>query len=142
MTRNPLKNLKNVNLKIVIRYTLLQIPEFILILIGLHLIRIRFDLADWLFWTVILISAAKDILLFPFIWPAYDWDNPKHKDPMLGMRGVTRERLAPKGYIFIKGELWMAQINGETAIEKDRDVVVTQVKGLTLMVRPAVSSDH
>ena len=52
--------------------------------------------------------------------------------------GVAREHLAPKGYIWLNGELWMAEVaEGQPAIEKDKAVIVTRVEGLVLTVRPA-----
>lgn len=137
---SPFHDIKDVTLKIVVRYTLLQIPELILIVIGLRVIRIWFDLADWLFWAIILVMVVKEIVLFPFLWRAYDWDNPRHENPLLGRHGVARENLAPRGYIFINGELWQAEVDGEeTVIEKDEPVIVTRLQGLTLFVRPAGS---
>lgn len=132
-----LNKMKALNQKIIIRYILLQIPELILIIIGLHLVQIWVDLAAWLFWVIILMMVIKDIILFPFLWRAYDWDNPKNTNSLLGVRGIARERLAPNGYIFINGELWMAELaDGETIIEKDETVIVTGVQGLTLSVLP------
>ena len=132
------QNMKTVNLKIIIRYALLQIPELILIIIGLYLIQIWVDLTDWIFWVIILVMVIKDIILFPFLWRAYDWDNPKNRNSLLGVRGVARERLAPNGYIFINGELWMAEsTDKEMIVEKDEHVIVTGVQGLTLIVQPA-----
>ena len=130
-------NMKALNLKVIIRYTLLQIPELLLIIIGLHLIQIWIDLTDWLFWVIILVMVIKDIILFPFLWRAYDWDNPKNRNSLLGVRGIARERLTPNGYIFINGELWMAETTDKgIIIEKDDHVIVTGVQGLTLIVQP------
>lgn len=134
----PIQRVKTLNLKIIIRYILLQIPELILIIIGLNLIQLWFDLNGWLFWIIILVMVTKDIILFPFLWRAYDWDNPKNTNSLLGLRGIARERLTPNGYIFINGELWMAEPADEgTIIEKDEEVIVTGVQGLTLFVQSA-----
>ena len=130
--------MKALNLKVIIRYTLLQIPELILIIIGLHLVQIWIVLTDWLFWAIILVMVIKDIILFPFLWRAYDWDNPKNSNSLLGVRGIARERLTPNGYIFINGELWMAETADKGMfIEKDEHVIVTGVQGLTLFVKSA-----
>lgn len=131
------QNIKAVNLKIIVRYALFQVPELILIIIGLNILRIWIDLTDWL-WAIVLLMILKDIILFPLTWRAYDWDNPQNTNPLLGRQGITRERLAPKGYIFINGELWLAETaDGKPVIEKEQPVIVTHVKGLTLVVRPA-----
>ena len=137
------QNVKPLNLKIIIRYALLQIPELLLIIIGLYLVQIWVDLTDWLFWVIILVMVIKDIILFPFLWRAYDWDNPKNRNSLLGVRGIARERLTPNGYIFINGELWMAEpADKGMIIEKDEHVIVTDVQGLTLFVRSAKEDKH
>jgi len=143
MRLSPLPTREGLNLKIIVRYALLQIPGLILTVIGLYIFQIWFDLADWLFWLIISIVVIKDIILFPFLWPAYDWNNPGNRDPLLGQHGVARERLAPKGYIFLNGELWMAEVaEGEPPIEKDKAVTVTRVEGLVLTVRPIARNEE
>lgn len=54
---------------------------------------------------------------------------------MVGTRGRVLERLAPRGRVEIHGELWNAE--SDVPVEAGSDVVVTEVRQLTLRVRPA-----
>jgi len=53
---------------------------------------------------------------------------------LIGEIGVTRIRLAPRGQIFLHGELWSAE--SETEVEAGESVRVMSVDGLTLRVVP------
>jgi len=52
-----------------------------------------------------------------------------------GARGRALGRLAPDGQVEVHGEIWKAE--AEASIEPGADVVVTDVRQLTLRVRPA-----
>ncbi len=54
---------------------------------------------------------------------------------LVGEIGVVRTRLAPRGQIFLRGELWNAESEGEA--EPGESVRVTGMDGLTLRVVPA-----
>lgn len=51
---------------------------------------------------------------------------------LIGEIGVVRSRLAPRGQIFLRGELWNAESEGE--VEVGESVRVTGMDGLTLRV--------
>jgi len=53
---------------------------------------------------------------------------------LIGEIGVVRTRLAPRGQIFLRGELWSAESEGE--VEPGESVRVTRMDGLTLRVVP------
>jgi membrane-bound serine protease (ClpP class) len=53
---------------------------------------------------------------------------------LIGEVGVVRARLAPRGQVFLRGELWTAEAEGE--VEAGESVRVTGVDGLTLRVVP------
>jgi membrane-bound serine protease (ClpP class) len=55
---------------------------------------------------------------------------------LVGHRAVVRTRLQPHGQVYVHGELWQAETNGED-VEAGREVVVQSVDGLTLRVNPA-----
>ncbi len=56
---------------------------------------------------------------------------------MVGARGVAEDRLAPSGYIRVRGELWQTEVmGGDPPIEKGASVRVREVSGLTLLVQP------
>jgi membrane-bound ClpP family serine protease len=88
-------------------------------------------------WGLVAISVAKDVILFPFVWSAYDWDRQGEANSMVGRQGIVKERLAPSGLIQIRGELWKAKVvGGSPPIEKGEAVRVEEMRGLTLLVRP------
>jgi membrane-bound serine protease (ClpP class) len=53
---------------------------------------------------------------------------------LIGEVGVVRMRLAPRGQVFLRGELWTAEAQGE--VEAGESVRVTGVDGLTVHVVP------
>lgn len=56
---------------------------------------------------------------------------------MRGARGIAKERLAPSGYVFVRGELWKAVLmKGSPPIEEREGVLVHAKEGLTLVVQP------
>jgi membrane-bound ClpP family serine protease len=123
--------------KILIRYTLLQLPAIALVIGLLIFIRRWVDIPSWLHWGIIIVWVAKDIILFPFVWRAYDWNQKESGHAMLGMHGVALEPLDPLGYILVRGERWRAQPKEKgIRIEKGQRVEVLRIKDLTLYVQP------
>ena len=123
---------------IYLRYVLLNIPELAAVVLILIIIEHWAVLPFWLFWGIIGFWIVKDALLFPFVWRAYDWNRSEQTGSMTGEHGVVRERLAPSGYVRIRGELWRAERLGEgPTIEAGQPVRVEKMKGLTLFVIPA-----
>lgn len=53
---------------------------------------------------------------------------------LIGDVGVVRSRLAPRGQIFLRGEIWNAECEGE--VEPGESVRITGMDGLTLRVVP------
>ena len=127
---------------IYLRYVLLNIPELAAVVLILIIIEHWAVLPFWLFWGIIGFWIIKDALLFPFVWRAYDWNRSEQTGSMTGEHGVVRERLAPSGYVRIRGELWRAERLGEgPTIEAGQPVRVEKMKGLTLFVIPANAQD-
>jgi membrane protein implicated in regulation of membrane protease activity len=128
-------NLKKIPKPIYLRYTLLNIPALVAVILILIIIQHWVVLPVWLFWSIIGFWILKDALLFPFVWRAYDWERPGRSRSMIGARGIAKERLAPKGYIQVHGELWRAiKIDEGPAIEMGQSVKVVKMDGLTLFV--------
>jgi membrane protein implicated in regulation of membrane protease activity len=133
------KNMKEAGwtVRVLVRYILLQVPGTALLVLILIQLRNWFDFPAWSVWGLVAISVAKDVILFPFVWSAYDWDSQREANSMVGRRGIVKERLAPSGYIKIRGELWKANVVGSSPpIEKGEAVRVEEMRGLTLLVRP------
>ena len=121
--------------KILLRYALLQLPSQALVVLVLVVVRRWVDLPSWFFWSCIACWVLKDVILFPFVWRAYDWDRAGNAHSMVGLRGEAVEQLAPTGYVQVRGELWRAEVVGERRlIEAGETVAVRGSRGLTLLV--------
>lgn len=124
-----------------VRYLALQVPGTVLFVIGLILARRWIEFPAWVFWGLIVVWVAKDLALFPFVRKAYEPQD--GRNPMLGVRGVAEETLAPSGYVRIGGELWKATAEkGCRPIDRGEPVRVSDVRGLTLIVEPEEKSPH
>jgi membrane-bound serine protease (ClpP class) len=57
---------------------------------------------------------------------------------LIGRRAVVRTPLRPRGQVFLRGELWEAELEDEDAgVDTGGEVVIDKVEGLTLHVSPA-----
>ncbi len=122
--------------RIVLRYTLFQIPSLVLLAVILWVVRRYVDFPQWFFWGFMLLWVAKDAILFPFVWRAYDRRQERSLQNMVGKKGVAKERLDPSGYILIHGELWKAEVvEGSPPVEKGESVWVEGIRGRILLVR-------
>ena len=130
--RNRLKKIPS---QVYIRYGLLTIPGTVILILVLIVVRNWVEIPFWLQVTLICLWIAKEVILFPFIWRAYDHTRSEVSRSMIGERGLTRQKLAPAGYIRVQGELWKAEkMPGEPPIEKDKWVRVIEIEGLKLFV--------
>ncbi|MCS6925457.1 MAG: NfeD family protein [Candidatus Binatia bacterium] len=117
------------------RYTLLQVPSWLLLallLIGLHH---WIALSPWVAIGLLALWVVKDFLLYPFVRSAYEPSAQSASKQLIGTQGIARERLAPHGYVQVRGELWRA-----IAEPPDRPILpgtpirVRDADGLTLIV--------
>jgi membrane protein implicated in regulation of membrane protease activity len=127
--------LRKIPRPIYLRYILLNIPEFVAMILILVVIQYWVVIPVWLLWSIIGFWIVKDVVLFPFIWRAYDWDRAGQSRSMIGARGIAKDKLAPSGYIQIHGELWKAErLEEGPPIEAGQSVRVKKMEGLTLFV--------
>jgi len=120
-----------------VKYALLQLPVIVLLTIALFVIRQWVDIPLWLIGGIVAFWVVKDIVMFPVVWRAYDQNRAGDATSIVGMRGTATERLAPWGYIRIRGELWRAEVmEGGSPIEKGERIRVMEIEGLTLLVQP------
>ena len=117
-----------------LKYALIQLPGIAALVLFLMLLRQWLSISPWLMWGLIGIMTAKDIILYPFVWRAYEWGNQKENNSMIGLYGVSKNRLDPSGYILVRGELWNATVVGDGSVEKGEKVIVKGIRGLTLIV--------
>ena len=62
---------------------------------------------------------------------------------MVGAQGIAKERLAPSGYVQVRGELWKAELmESSPPLEKGERVRVEGVRGLRLVVQPGDEEDE
>ena len=123
---------------VVRRYALLQVPGLVAAVIILFLIRKWFAFSDFYLWVSLGLWVLKDAIFFPFVWRAYDWDDPGQTGSMIGRQGRVTRKLAPSGYVQIGGELWSAETaEPSLSIEEGQWVTVESLDGLKLFVRPA-----
>ena len=138
LTRLP-KLIRSIPVRVYIRYGLLMIPGTVVLALILVVAREWIALPFWFFCSVIGFAILKDVVMFPFVWRAYDADQPGLSRSMIGARGIAIERLAPTGYIDVQGELWKAERIGQGPwIEKGGQVRVRKMKGLRLFVEPEI----
>ena len=130
-------DIKNIPRRAVIKYSLVTVLDNLLIIIILILARNWITIPPWLFWTVIAISFAKDIIVFPYVWTAFDPKAPGKTRTIIGQRGTAVEPLSPGGYIRLQGELWKAEtVSGCPAIAEGQTVKVESAHGLKVFVVP------
>ena len=121
--------------RIVARYVLLQMPALVLLILMLALVQRWVNLPVWFIWGLIAFWIAKDVILFPFTWRAYEQSHKGSANSMIGLRGIAENRLAPSGYVHIHGELWQAEVvKNSLPIEKGESVRIYGNRGLTLLV--------
>ncbi len=117
------------------RYLAFQAPVWVILAVAVLLARPYLPLPGWLLWGLVAAWAVKDLVLFPFVWRAYQ--PPEAKSPMVGAQGVASETLAPSGYVRIGGELWKATTEpGSPPIGAGEAVRVTGIRGLVVTVAP------
>ena len=123
--------------RVVVRYAVFQVPAMALLVLILILVRPWVNIPAWIAWGIITLWVVKDVILFPFVWRAYDTGRAGTANSMVGARGTVKDRLAPSGYVQVRGELWQAEVmGGGPPIDKGQGVRVREICGLKLLVQP------
>jgi membrane protein implicated in regulation of membrane protease activity len=115
------------------RYLLFQIPGWVIAAVVLNLLLPR--------WTAVLLLTLymlKDFVLYPWLRMAYDTETPIGGAQLVGQTAVTRDNLNPKGYVFVRGELWRAEAR-PAPVPANTLVRILHANGLTLLVEPLSS---
>ena len=121
----------------IIRYVLLQLPGYALLILILGLLRSFIELPGYATWSIVGLWIVKDIVLYPVVGRFYDPDYPKDWFSMIGLTGIAQEPLNPKGYIRVKGELWKAKVlDKEVKVNAGESIIIRGIDGLTLLVEP------
>lgn len=121
------------------RYTAFQIPGWLLASIGGWWIYTTLGVPVWMAAGVLIGWVIKDYALYPVLRSAYEVDDRRPIEYLIGAEGIAVEPLEPTGYIRVRGELWRATRQGSTnpvePVERGHVVEVTAVEGTTLVVR-------
>ena len=84
----------------------------------------------------VLLWAAKDALLYPFVRGAYQAAAPAGVEGLVGLEGRARQDIAPRGYVHVRGELWLSELApGSGPVAAGGRVAVVGARGSLLIVR-------
>jgi membrane protein implicated in regulation of membrane protease activity len=120
------------------RYWLLQVPGWGVLIVALLGANRYLGLS--LLWAAAVFVAwfLKDWAIYPILKNHYRFRVDAPSDQLVGRLATAREPLRPRGYVQLRGELWLAEVvNGCGPVEAGGEVRVEAVDGLTLRVRPA-----
>jgi membrane protein implicated in regulation of membrane protease activity len=120
------------------KYWALQLPATAIVIVVLLALDDALGWPQWIVWTIVAVWVAKDAILYPFVWRAYDPGYPAALPyRMEGAKGVALDRIDPSGPVRVSGELWRAELmHGARRIEGGEAVRVRARHGLTLLVEP------
>jgi len=119
------------------RYTLIQIPGWLICAIILSAIHTWFELPVWAAAGLAAVWVGKDFVLYPFLKHAYEADTKTGAQRLIGSVGEVQQLPDPLGYIRVNGELWRTEvISGGSPLQPGTRVLVLAVRGLTLRVVP------
>jgi len=122
--------------RVVLSYILDRVQPLTLLVLILILVRGWIDIPLWLVWGLVALWVVKDVAMFPFVWPAYHPDHLVGAKSIVGARGIAKDRLAPSGYVWVRGELWQAEVmGGYSPIDSGEGVRVRGIRGLRLLVQ-------
>ena len=117
------------------RYILYQIPGWLLAVAAAVLLHRWVGLPAWAAAALVVVWTLKDAALYPFLRTAYQQDSRRVVERLVGLVGVAVEPLAPRGYVRVRGELWLAEPSTtDLEILRGHEVTVDAVRGTTLLV--------
>lgn len=127
----------NISRAVFLRYILMSLPSLAGFIMVLVILQWWAEFPGWLFWVLIGCWIIKDVILFPFVWRAYEPNEKSLTGALVGECGIVKKRLAPIGYVQVRGELWRAErIEKGPPLEVGRLVRIHKMEGLTLHVVP------
>jgi membrane protein implicated in regulation of membrane protease activity len=126
----------NWNRKTLFRYSLIQIPGVLFAGAILWVLHNHLGLSQSMAWAILLLWLAKDVLLFFFVWPAYQGSEGDGYYSLVGLHGEVANTLNPEGYVRIRGILWKARTEQKNKmLPTGTKVVVVGRDGIELIVR-------
>ena len=111
------------------------LPGWIVLATLLAVLREAVEVSVWLPIGIWLVWVVKDIVLFPRIRSLETRTPVTGREGLIGKKAVARGLLDPRGYVFLQGELWQAEVvPDDRPIAAGSLVRVQEVRGLTLVV--------
>jgi membrane protein implicated in regulation of membrane protease activity len=121
--------------RIFLKYLSMQIPSWLLLLVVVLFLRSLGQLSAFAAGVLVGLTVLKDLLVYRFRRRAYEEDPRTGAERLVGERGVVARRLAPNGYIRVRGELWRAELQPRAnTVPEGITVKITAGRGLTLTV--------
>jgi membrane protein implicated in regulation of membrane protease activity len=120
--------------KTIKRYILFQIPEFILTIAGLYIIKLFYDYPIWLAVVVLIAAIVKDIILFFRTWRSYIVYEGDNISNIIGKTCTAITDFEKKGKVRLDGEIWNAENVDEKPVEKNKKLLIKGISGLRLFV--------
>ena len=129
--------------RVLARYALFQIPDLILLGLGLAAAVHWWSLPVVAAYALFALWIVKDIVMFPLLRVAYQTDGSSVADRLDGALGVVTQSLDPAGYVSVASELWSAEVPFESAtVAVGSTVRVVGIRGLTLLVEVHSSDEE
>ena len=118
------------------RYLLFQIPEWIITgAIAIALWRWQV-IPLWLSVTGFVAWVCKDLALYRYVRLAFERDHRVGAALLVGHKGTTSGKLAPNGYVRVRGELWRAVAHqDDPEIAAGTAVEILSADGMEVVVR-------
>lgn len=132
-------SINRINRKVIIRYSLFQIPSLLIVMLLVFSVNHWYRLDNVIIMIIILLWILKDILIFPFVWKAYCHKDRDKSKTILNEIGTAIDTINPKGYVKIRGEIWQAELDDiGIPICQGESIEVVEINGLKLKVRKRV----
>jgi membrane-bound ClpP family serine protease len=119
------------------------LPGWIVLATLLAVLREGVEVSVWLPIGIWLAWVIKDVILFPQIQSLETRTPVTGREGLIGKKALARGRLDPRGYVFLRGELWQAEVIPEDRpIAEGGTVRIQDVRGLTLVVEREPGSSN
>ncbi len=125
------------------RYTLFQIPDLILLSLGLAAAVRWWNLPVLAACGLVALWIAKDVVMYPILRVAYEPGGSSGVFEIHGALGVVVQPLVPSGYVRLGSELWKAElVSGSEPVSVGSAIRVVEVRGLTLVVESVPAAEQ
>ena len=125
----------------IVRYTLFQIPDLILLGLGVAAAVHWWNLPVFTAYGLLAAWVAKDVMMYPILRVAYEGGGSSGVEAIHGALGVVTQSLVPSGYVRLGSERWKAElVCGSETVSVGSAIRVVELRGLTLIVEPVTSA--